>query len=206
MKIHDITPPVSVNLAVWPGDVPFSYLATMSQERGDSVNVTEIRGTVHLGAHADAPLHFDSRGFDIARVPLEHYLGPARVIEALGVSEVGLDALAGVPWDSTERLLIKTAVRFHSTEFNDQFPALSVEAAARIASRGLRLVGVDVPSVDACHSKTLDNHRAFLKSRTAILENLDLSQVSPGVYELIALPLKLVGADASPVRAVLIER
>jgi arylformamidase len=206
MIIHDITPPVSLNLAVWPGDVPLTHHSTLSQDRGDSVNVTEIRGTVHLGAHADGPRHFDSRGWDISRVPLDFYLGLARVIECLGVSEITPEHLAGVPWDATERLLIKTLSRFHATEFNEHFPHLSEPAGELIASRGLRLVGVDVPSVDARHSKTLANHRAFLRSRTAILENLDLSQIRPGVYELIALPLKLVDADSSPVRAVLVER
>ncbi len=206
MKIHDITPPVSVNTAVWPGDVSFTIHSTMSQDRGHSVNVSEIRSTVHLGAHADAPLHFDSRGFDIARVPLDFYIGPARVIELVGVKEVAATDLALVPWAQTERLLIKTKSRYQASEFDDQFPHLTEEAGALIASKGIRLIGVDVPSVDACHSKRLMNHKAFLKARTAILENLDLSHVAPGVYELIALPLKLVDVDGSPVRAVLVER
>lgn len=206
MKIHDITPPVSVNTAVWPGDVRFTVHSTMSLERGHPVNVTEIRSTVHLGAHADAPLHFDPRGFDIAHVPLDFYMGPARVVEILGVGKVEAADLAGVPWSQTERLLIKTKARYQASEFDDQFPHLTEEAGALIAGKGIRLIGVDVPSVDACHSKALMNHKAFLKSRTAILENLDLSHVAPGVYELIALPLKLVDVDASPVRAVLVER
>jgi len=206
MKIHDITPPVSLNLAVWPGDVPLSMHRTLDQARGDTVNVTEIRCTVHLGAHADGPLHFDSRGWDISRVPLDYYIGPARVVEALGAREVGPEQLAQVPWAETERLLIKTTARFHATEFDELFPALTEAAAAQIAGSGVRLVGVDVPSVDTCHSKELPNHRTFLRSRTAILENLDLSHVAAGVYELVALPLKLVDADSSPVRAVLLER
>ena len=206
MKIHDITPPVSLNLAVWPGDVPLSLHRTMDIARGDTVNVTEIRCTVHLGAHADGPLHFDPRGFDISRVPLDFYIGPARVVEALGVTEVGVKELADVPWAGTARLLIKTRARFHATEFDERFPALTVEAAALVAAKGVRLIGVDVPSVDTCHSHKLPNHRAFLRSKTAILENLDLSHVAPGVYELVALPLKLVDADSSPVRAVLLER
>jgi arylformamidase len=206
MKIHDISPPVSVNIAVWPGDVPLSLHHTLSRERGDAVQVTEIRSTVHLGAHADAPLHYLDGGADIGHVPLEAYLGPARVVEVAGVVEIGPRDLEALPWEGTERLLLKTARRFHATQFDESFPHLAEGAGAWLAARGLKLVGVDVPSVDAFASKTVPNHLALLRGGVAILEGLDLSHVEPGVYELAALPLRLVGVDASPVRAVLVER
>ncbi|HVP37592.1 MAG TPA: cyclase family protein [Candidatus Saccharimonadales bacterium] len=206
MKIHDISPPVSINAAVWPGDVPLSLRPTMSRERGDAVNVTEIRATVHLGAHADAPLHFLDRGADIAHVPLEAYLGPARVFDVGEVAEIRPEDLAGVPWAGTERLLLRTCRRFHATQFDEGFPHLGEGLGGWLAARGLKLVGVDVPSVDAFDSRSMSNHVALLRGGVAILENLDLSHVEPGEYELLAAPLKLVGVDASPVRAVLIER
>ncbi len=206
MKLYDITPTASERLGVWPGDVPLTLHRTMSPAEGDTVTVTEIRGTVHLGAHADGPLHFDPRGADISRVPLEPYLGPARVWDVGEVRAVEAAHLAGVPWERTRRLLIRTRRRPAGEGFDPGFPALTEEAGALIAARGLLLVGVDVPSVDRFDSRALPNHRALLRARVAILEGLDLSAVEAGEYELIALPLKLEGADSSPVRAVLVEK
>ncbi|MBI5836944.1 MAG: cyclase family protein [Candidatus Eisenbacteria bacterium] len=206
MKIHDISPPVSVNTAVWPGDVPLSVHRTLSRERGDAVNVTEIRGTVHLGAHADGAMHFLDAGRDIGRAPLEPYLGPALVVDVGAVPEVRPEHLAAVPWARTRRLLIRTTRAFRPAQFDENFPCLADGAGEFLASRGIVLVGVDVPSVDAFRSRTMANHVALLNGGVAILENLDLSHVEPGEYELIALPLRLMDVDASPVRAVLVER
>jgi arylformamidase len=179
---------------------------TLSRERGDAVNVVEFRSTLHLGAHADAPLHFLDGGADIAHAPLEAYLGPARVLDVGGVSEIRPEHLAAVPWETTERLLLRSVRRFHASQFDEAFPHLAEGTGEWLAAKGLRLLGVDVPSVDAFASKTMSNHLALLRGGVAILENLDLSNVEPGVYELVALPLKLSGMDASPVRAVLLER
>ncbi len=209
MKMFDITPEVSSRTPVWPGDTPFTRTWNLQLEQGHTVNLSEIRATVHLGAHADAPLHYQSGGRDIAAMPLELYFGPALVWEVPdppargGMPAAWFEGLDGA---RLERLLIKTRRTPCPGKFDEQFPFLTEGAGAALAQCGLKLVGLDVPSVDAFDSSTLRNHHAFAAAGMAHLEGLELSHVEPGEYELIALPLRLNGADASPVRAVLISR
>ena len=202
-RIRDISPPVSLGSDVWPGDTPFTFHRVMSVAEGMSCNVTTVNTTVHVGAHADAPLHFVDGAADVASVDLAAYVGRARVVKlprrgAVTAADVAQLDLAGV-----ERLLIATRSVGEPSRFADGFSYLDPAGARTLGASGLRLVGIDTFSVDAENSKTLDSHKALLSARCAILEGLDLSEVPAGDYELIALPLKLVGCDASPVRAIL---
>jgi arylformamidase len=201
--IHDITPPVSPALKVWPGDTPLSREVLLDLARGDAVTLSALRATVHLGAHADAPSHFDPSGATIEARPLDPYLGPCRVV---GV-EVGPNGLVGpghLDWPvGVERVLLRTGTYPDPNAFREDFAALAPELIERLADEGVRLVGVDTPSVDPFASKALPAHRACGRRGLAILEVLALGGVPDGLYELIALPLRLVGFDASPVRAVL---
>ena len=179
----------------------------MLQAKGESVNVAALRMSAHTGTHADGPFHVDSDGIRIGAAPLAAYLGHATLLEVSGAEALDLAlverALAGAV---VERLLVRTGCWSDPDRFPEHFPAFTPAAAERLAAAGVRLVGTDAPSVDPFDSKTLDAHHAFGRAGIAILENLKLDGVPVGEYELIALPLRLEEADASPVRAALRAR
>ena len=206
MTIYDITIPISPPLAVWPGDIQYKFALGMSISGGDSVNVGAVTMSVHTGTHADAPYHFEDNGAGIDAVSLEAYIGPALVIDAAGREFIGPDVFAGLDLNETPRVLLKTGAWTDYSVFPEYIPTLTEEATAFLASQGIRLFGVDVPSVDVLDSKTLPIHHLLNSTNIRILESLNLHRVPPGVYELIALPLRFVGADGSPVRAILRTR
>jgi len=197
--IYDISPPITTALKVFPGDTPSSREVLLDMSRGDPLTLSTWKSTVHVGAHADAPSHYGLDGRTIDQQPLELYCGPCRVIHVDG----GPVTRAMVPDVDTERLLIATGSYPDPTHWNDDFAALSPELVDHLGRHGVRLVGVDTPSVDPADAKDLPAHSRFLANDIAILEGLVLADVPAGVYELIALPLKLAGFDASPVRAIL---
>lgn len=204
--LYDVTPIVTPSLGVWPGDTPPSREVLLDLACGDSVTLSTLRATVHLGAHADAPSHYDAAGPDIASRRLDLYLGGCQVIH-VPVSRGGLVTPAMVGTEIVEeRVLFGTGTYPDPAEFGPDFAALAPELVDWLHDRGVRLVGIDTPSVDPFHSKSLDAHRRFLAHDMAILEGLVLAAVPAGRYELIALPLRLQGFDASPVRAVLRTR
>jgi len=201
--IYDITPPVTESLAVWPGDTPPSREILCDMRRSANLTLSTLRATVHLGAHADAPSHYGADAPAIDVRSLDYYLGPCQV--------VWVDARRGVrlrPQDlpvavEAERVLLATGTYPDSCSFNEDFAALSPQLVEFLAERGVKLIGIDTPSVDLFDSKDLPSHKMFLEKDMAILEGLVLRGVPSGIYELIALPLRLVGFDASPVRAIL---
>ena len=189
---------------MWPGDPPWRYALAASIADGDGVNVGAVSGTTHAGTHADAPRHVLEHGASIDALPLDAYAGPADVVDvsrADGAIEIG-EIEAALPGPPAPRLLLATGCE-EAAGFPQRFRALSPAAAAWCVERGLRLVGTDAPSVDPPGSETLDVHHALLSAGVAILENLALAGIDPGRYELVALPLRWMGADASPVRAAL---
>ena len=205
--LYDITPPITPALKVWPGDTPPSREVLLDMRRGDHITLSTLRGTVHLGAHADGASHYGLDAPAVDARPLDDYLGPCRVVDVrarparrFGPDDLVLDPGAGI---DAPRVLFRTGTFPDPTAFREDFAALDPALVGWLRDRGVRLVGVDTPSVDLFDSKDLPAHRACLACDVAILEGLDLSAVPPGRYELIALPLKLVGFDASPVRAVL---
>jgi len=201
--LYDITPTVSARLAVWPGDSPVERTVLMDQARGDSVTLSTLRATVHLGAHADAPNHYGLGAADIAARALELYLGRCQVVRA-DVTRGGRVTMAMLEAPVQEpRVLIATGTFPDPERWNSDFAALAPELVDRLADQGVKLIGIDTPSVDTIDSKDLPSHHRFLAHDMAILEGLVLDRVPSGCYQLIALPLKLEGFDASPVRAVL---
>lgn len=204
--VLDITPLISSRLNVWPGDTPLSRDVLCDIAKGDTVTLSTIRATVHLGAHADGPNHYGLTAPDISRRSLAHYLGPCHVIEARiwrgqRITPRNLSiALAEI---RHPRILLKTGTFPDPEHWNSDFAALSVELVDALAGRGVVTIGIDTPSVDLQDSKDLPAHKAILRHDIAILEGLVLRDVPAGEYELIALPLPLEGFDASPVRAVL---
>lgn len=203
-RLYDISQTLRPGVPVWPGDTPFGAETTWAMGPDCPVMVSRLTLSTHTGAHADAPMHYDAGGADSASVPLDAYLGPCRVIDARTASPLlqpdAIDqALNGLP----PRVLFRTYAAFPHDAWRSDWTAVSPALIERLAGAGVVLIGIDGPSLDPQESKTMDAHRAVAKAGLAILEGLVLDDVAPGDYELIALPLKLAGLDASPIRAVL---
>jgi arylformamidase len=208
MRIWDISEPIEPASATFPGDTPFSQQWVLRQERGGSCNVSTITMSVHVGTHTDAPLHFDVAGADIASVDLAAYLGPCRVVDVRGVGSPALVPAAALTPEllrGATRILFRTRDEHDHRTWDPRFPALGADAARALVAAGMRLVGIDTPSIDHADSKELDGHHVLHEGGVAILENIDLRGVPAGDYELIALPLRIVDGDSSPVRAILRE-
>jgi arylformamidase len=206
--IYDLSPAIDAGLAVWPGDTPPSREVLLDMTRGDHLTLSTLRSTVHVGAHADAPSHVSRDGDSIEKRPLDLYLGPCRVVRLearRGAALQPADVAGALQGAMAPRLLIDTGTFPDPGHFNQDFAALSPALVDDLHARGVRLVGLDSPSIDLFASKDLLSHRACLRHDMAILEGLVLAHVPEGVYELIALPLRLAGADGSPVRAILRE-
>lgn len=203
-RIWDISQKLHPNLPVWPGDTAFEQARIWQMEEGAPVNVSALTLSTHSGAHADAPLHYSQGAPDIASVDLEPYLGECLVVDARGVGaliEVG--DLPHLP--SADRVLFRTFETFPHDTWASDTTAIAPETINWLAVQGVKLVGLDGPSIDPQDSKTMDAHKAVLKHDIRVLEGLMLDQVPAGRYQLIALPLPIVGGDASPVRAILRE-
>lgn len=204
MSVRDISIAIGEGTPEWPGDTPYSCRWTWQIARGDSVNVSEIRSSPHVGTHADAPFHVDDGWPASHDIPLEPFLGRAIVLSVdPSLPFVEPAHLGSLPAGPIERLLLKSRRSIASGSFPDSWPALTDAALALLLERGLRLLGVDSPSVDVRTSTTLDIHRLLFSRGAFNVENLDLRGVDDGQYDLVALPLKILAADAAPVRAVL---
>lgn len=206
--LWDISAPVHAGSPVFPGDTPYSqqWCATIGPQC--PVNVSALTMSPHVGTHADAPLHYDPQGATIGDVPLDAFLGPCRVIHAIGRGPL-------VQWEHIAhaveregrplppRVLVRTYERMPVDRWDGALAAYAPATIERLADRGVVLVGIDTASIDPADSKALESHQVIRRRGLRVLENLVLDEVPEGDYELIALPLRLTTADASPVRAVL---
>jgi arylformamidase len=204
-RLWDISPPVHEGAPVFPGDTPYRQRWAATISPGCPVNVSEITLSPHVGAHADAPLHYDPAGATIGNVDLFPYLGSCRVIHAIACGPLIewrhlAHAVEGLP----PRVLVRTYERA-PVDWDGALAAYAPATIERLAAMGVKLIGIDTASIDPAESKTLESHQVVRRLDIRVLENLVLDDVAEGDYELIALPLKLVSADASPVRAVLRE-
>ncbi len=211
MKIWDISRLLTNDLAPWPGDQPFAFRLNAEISSGAVVNLGSISMSLHNGTHADAMFHFDSNGLTMERAPLENYFGRAAVVDLEGkfsgegkrlieIDDLLPDeqAIRAVP-----RLLVKTGGWPDSAVFPPWIPVIAPNVAEWLQARGVKLLGLDVPSVDPIDAKVLANHYALGRAGIWIIESLDLSAVTRGLYDFAAFPLKIAGGDGSPVRAVL---
>jgi len=204
-KLWDISPPVSPASALFPGDRAYSQEWTATLGPGCPVNLSAVTLSPHIGAHADAPLHYGAGAATIGAVDLAPYLGTCRVIHAIGCGPlVQITHLQHAISELPPRVLVRTC-HTAPTTWSPEFSAFAPETITWLAGLGVRLVGIDSQSVDPADSKSLPSHQQLLKHDVRVLENLVLDDVPAGDYELIALPLKWMLADASPVRAVLRE-
>jgi arylformamidase len=203
--LHDISRLLTPRTAVFPGDTPVALTPVAEIARGASVNVTAITCSSHAGTHVDAPLHYSLDGAGIDRVDLDVLIGRCRVVTIDEPGDVTAAALRARLGDARPvRLLLHTrASAVPDDVWDDRFAAIEPAAAAWLCDAGVRLIGVDAPSVDPADSKALPAHKAFLRGGVTIMENLQLTGVPDGDYELIALPLRIAGNDAAPARAVL---
>lgn len=202
--IIDISPVIDPAIAVWPGDTPFVRTVNLDMTAGGNLTLSDIRTTLHVGAHTDAPSHYTPNGEDIAVRALHYYLGPCTVLHVAGARGRRI-----VPRDLegkrilATRVLLRTGTYPDPRAWNDDFASLSPELVDWLHSLGVITIGIDTPSVDPFDDKVLEAHQALARHDMANLEGLVLDDVAEGRYELIALPLRLAGADGSPVRAVL---
>ncbi|MBT3984355.1 MAG: hypothetical protein HOE90_23570 [Bacteriovoracaceae bacterium] len=202
----DITPVISESMGVFPGDCSFSRDVVLSFEKGDNLVLSSIKATAHLGAHTDAPNHYHPDGVSIEKRSLNYYMGPCQVIEVptakgqrIELSDFEDQKIVA------RRVLFKTNSYVDPNNWSDDFCSLSVSVIEYLNQHKVRLVGIDTPSVDPCDSKDLPAHHAIYKNDMAILEGVVLTDVVPGIYTLLALPLAISGGDASPVRAILLS-
>ncbi len=202
-EIYDISPLISEQTAVFPGDVAFERNVLMSQEQGAHLDLSSMTTTLHIGAHADAVSHYGPNEPGIDQKDLRTYMGHCQVIEVntafnqrISLHDFEINSVA------SPRVLFKTN-SFRPNEWSNDFVSLSPEVVQALADSGVLLVGLDTPSIDPATSKKLESHQAVLKNNMSILEGLVLEDVPVGQYQLIALPLKIKDGDASPVRAIL---
>jgi arylformamidase len=203
-RLWDISPPVSASSPVFPGDTAFDLRWSWQLGPDCPVNVSTLTLSPHTGAHADAPLHYDAAGAPIGTLDLAPYLGRCRVIHAIGCGPlIEWRHLAHALHELPPRVLVRTYEHAPLDRFDAELAAFAPETIEHLAALGVVLVGIDTASIDPAQSKTLASHQVVRAHGLRVLENLVLDDVPEGDYELIALPLKLVAADASPVRAVL---
>ena len=200
----DISPIVDASINVWPGDTPFVQTVNADMRSGANLTLSDIRTSVHVGAHADAPAHYVTDGIDIAARRLDYYIGRCvvlhiRVRRGERIMPEHLDGKVV----SAPRVLLRTGTFPDPRKWNNDFASLSPALVDDFYQHGVMLIGIDTPSVDPFESKELEAHQAFARNDMAMLEGLVLDHVEEGEYELIAPPLRIRGADASPVRAVL---
>jgi arylformamidase len=200
--VYDIGPCVSEAIAVFPGDRPYRRTVAMAFERGDHLALSSVEGTLHLGAHADAPSHYSTGGASIERRDVRRYLGRCQLV----TGEVDADGLVrrlSAPV-TAPRVLVRTGTFPDPNAWRDDFAAFAPELLEALANLGVFLIGIDTPSVDPAPSKTLDAHAVLARRDLAVLEGLTFEGVPDGLYTLLAAPLRLAGADAAPVRALLL--
>lgn len=212
MKLWDISRTLSNDLAEWPSDEPCRFRLTREKTKGASVNLGAISMSLHNGTHADARFHFDADGESIEKASLQTYLGRATVVDLwqvfLDSKEKHLITIEDLRPSAetiaaTSRLLVKTGRWTDSTVFPKQIPVIAADVPSWLQKNGVKLLGLDLPSVDEIDSKSLQNHHALAHAGIAIIESLDLSNVASGIYHLAALPLKIAGGDGAPMRAIL---
>lgn len=202
----DVSLPLKSGMLTWPGDEDVLLKRIFSLERGDPYNLSRLRMGLHAGTHLDAPLHFLPRGEDIASMPPEAGIGPARIVEIPGKRAIGRADLEPFSPHRGERFLIKTLNSrdaWWERPFDPNYAHLKPDAAAYLAERRIRLLGVDYLSVGPFGEEAAEVHRLLLEAGIWILEGLILGEVEPGDYELICLPLRVANGDGSPARAIL---
>ncbi|XVJ62757.1 MAG: arylformamidase [Sphingopyxis sp.] len=206
LRIWDVSQPLRAGIPVWPGDTAFEETRVATISADCPVNVSRLVLSTHTGTHADGPVHYDPDGRGVGEGDLEPYLGPAQLLTVTAAGGLVREAdVLGRLVPGVRRVLLRAFDLFPADRWRSDFPAIDPALVDALAARGCILIGTDTPSLDPETSKTMLAHLAVARHGLAILEGLVFDDVADGLYELIALPLRLVHADASPVRALLRE-
>lgn len=205
INYFDISPRISSATAVFPGDVPFSRKIALDFKSGDHLLLSAINTTLHIGAHVDAPNHYSKDGEPIGDRDLSFYFGKCQVITVKIPRGERITPHFVQTKIEAPRVLFKTGSFPDPSTWNSDFNSLHPALVDQLAAEGVQLVGIDTPSIDPETSKELEAHQAVAKNGLAIIEGIVLDDVADGLYTLVALPLRIEGADASPVRAVLFK-
>lgn len=200
-KWIDISQPLKNDMAHWPGDTPFSFEVLFHKWQTGSVNVGKIVTSLHTGTHIDAPFHFLDNGTTAADLDINLFIGPCLVIDVSKLDLIDVDVLKKIDIKGSERILLRTSAIKDLNVFPERIPILTIEAVDYLKSKEIKLIGIDLPSVDQIDSKELPIHHRINKHGMYILENIRLDHIIPGTYELSALPLPIEHGDGSPVRA-----
>ena len=205
--IYDITIGIHDEMPVWPGDPEVRFTAVKRIAKGNVCNLTGISMSTHSGTHIDAPLHFLDGGDSVDKIPLGVLMGPCIVAETNAQGVIERKDLERLNFDSRKRVLLKTAnsLLWRRNEFRKDFFSLGESAAVYLVEKGISLIGFDYLSVEGFHAKGHSVHKTLLGNGIIILEGLNLAGIKPGLYELICLPLKLLGSDGAPARVLLRE-
>jgi arylformamidase len=205
MKLIDVSVPLDTSLAFYPNNLPFSLEAAKRLNRGDSSNVSSLHMSAHTGTHVDSPRHFFDEGPGTESLPLEMLIGRARVIELRTRTGITAADLASIDLSEDVRLLIKTqnSRLWGDPEFHKDYIGITESGAKHLVGHGIKVVGVDYLSVEVFKTPGAPAHRALLGAGTIVIEGLNLRDVDPGIYEMLCLPLKVVGSDGAPARVVL---
>src|SRR5499433_2231004 len=206
MKLYDISLTLSPQSIRWITAQPLELIERKRMSRGDSNNSSSIHTSAHAGTHVDAPFHFVPEGRTMESLPLELFIGPARVCSVETTGQITASDIAGLNLDGEERVLFKTrnSTLLHKPDYDPTFVSFSEDGAKALVELGVQLVGLDYLSV-ARADQQVPVHRAFLDRGVVLLEGVDLSTVPPGRYELICAPVKIAASDGAPCRAILRE-
>lgn len=202
----DVSVPLRTGMVHWPDNPPVSIERMLDIELGDVANVSKLSMGAHTGTHMDAPLHFFQKGKGIHTMPLSVGMGQARVIEIRDPESIKPEELRPHQIQRGERILFKTrnsARCWQTDDFVEDFVYISQEAARYLAAKQVQTVGIDYLSVGGFFKDGVETHHALLDAGIWLIEGLNLSEVEPGKYELICLPLKIEDADGAPARAIL---
>ncbi len=204
MKWIDVTLPIDASYPNWPGAPGFQLTHLTSIAEGDDANSTMLEISSHFGTHIDAPRHFVRDGQTIDAVSLDLLVGPCEVYELQCADAISRSDIAGLDLAEVERVLFKTANSsiIHDRVFHQDYIGLDLSATEFLVEQGIRLVGTDYYSA-ATYPQAVEVHQLFLGNGGVFVEGLDLQEVAPGSYQLVALPLKIVGVEAAPARVLL---
>lgn len=205
MKLIDVTVPLDANLPSYPGNTPFTLEAIKRIARGDSSNVSALHMSAHTGTHVDAPRHFFDDGGGAEALPIEMLIGRTRVVEITSRSGIGADQLAVLDLSDDVRVLFKTSNSrsWGSPDFREDYVGVTASGAEHLIAHGIKVVGVDYLSVEEFKKPGAPAHHVLLGGGAIVIEGLNLRDVEPGIYEMICLPLLVVGADGAPARVLL---
>ena len=205
MKLIDVTLPLDANLPTYPGNTPFILEAIKRIARGDNANLSTLHMSAHAGTHVDAPRHFFDDGAGVDALPLELMLGRTRVVEISASTEIGAAELAGVDLADDVRILFKTrnSRLWNSSDFHEDYVGVTASGAEHLIARGIKVVGVDYLSVEQFKKPGAPAHHVLLGGGAIVIEGLNLQEVEAGIYDMVCLPLRVVGADGAPARVLL---